>query len=31
METAIEMQTNNLLTIDERADFDVEKKQLKYQ
>jgi hypothetical protein len=31
METAIQMQTNNLLTIDESAYFDVEKKQLKYQ
>ena len=30
METAIQMETNNLLTIDESAYFDVEKKQLKY-
>ena len=30
METAIQMQTNNLLTIDESAYFEVEKKQLLY-
>ena len=31
METAIQMQTNNLLTIDKSAYFDVEKKQLHYE
>ncbi len=31
METAIQMQTNNLLTIDESAYFEVEKKQLHYE
>ena len=31
METAIEMKPNTLLTIDESAYFDVEKKQLYYQ
>ena len=31
MQTAIQMQSNNKLTIDKSAYFDVEKKQLKYQ